>query len=354
MKPKKILLTALGSCVALAFSSSILATDANKHPESKSPVLNEERVPDGETDMIAQLVEIQSLIQRATNTARQEPLRGQHGKTHGCLDAELRVHGDLPESVRQGLFAKQGTYRVTLRFSNGKNLDDDRNPDVHGMAIKVHDVQGPKALKQGPDEQDFVLIDSPEFFAPDVASVLALMQAKVAAAQGSDKAIGALNQARPELLKRAKALLKFDLASPLASSYWSTVPYSFGDAAAKFLVHPVPSNTPSDNKPDDPDYLRHVMARQLANAPAQFDLLVQVQQDAAAQPIEDPTVPWQVPEIKIASLIIPSQQFDSQEQLDQCNELVFAPWHALTSQAPVGGINRARRAVYKASVAIRK
>ena len=352
MNSQKKLLAALGSCVALAFSGATPAIGADKYVESRLPSLGEEHAPEGEAKQIADLVKLQSLIQQEMIKAKQKPLRGQHGKTHGCVEAELRIPEDLPESVQHGLFDTPATYRATIRFSNGNKFDD-KKPDVHGMAIKIHDIQGPKALQQGPDEQDFVLIDSPEFFAADVDSVLALLKAKVAAKQGQKDAMAKLNQAYPNLLQRVQASLKSGLVSPLASSYWSTVPYRFGDAAAKFMVHPTPSNTPSDSKPDSTDYLRQTMARQLSAAPAQFDLLVQVQQDAAAQPLEDPTVPWRVQEIKVATLTIPSQQFDSQKQLEQCNALVFTPWHALASQAPVGGINRARRAVYEASAAIR-
>jgi hypothetical protein len=95
------------------------------------------------------------------------------------------------------------------------------------------------------------------------------------------------------------------------------------------------------------------MAAQLAEGPAEFKLTVQIQQDPKAQPIEDPTVPWRVPEVPIATLTIHSQSFDSPEQLAKCNAMVFTPWHALESQKPLGGINRARRAVYEASEAIR-
>jgi hypothetical protein len=65
-------------------------------------------------------------------------------------------------------------------------------------------------------------------------------------------------------------------------------------------------------------------------------------------PVEDPTIPWDAPYQKVATIRIPPQTFDTPEQLAFCENLSFTPWHALPEHRPLGGINRARKAVYAA------
>jgi hypothetical protein len=54
--------------------------------------------------------------------------------------------------------------------------------------------------------------------------------------------------------------------------------------------------------------------------------------------------PWR----KVATVRIPPQSFDSPEPLAFGEALSFTPWHSLPEHRPLGGINRTRRAVYRA------
>ena len=68
-------------------------------------------------------------------------------------------------------------------------------------------------------------------------------------------------------------------------------------------------------------------------------------------PVEDPTVPWDdgaAPFIKVATIRIPIQSFESKEQMEFGENLSFTPWHAVADLRPLGGINRARKKVYEA------
>jgi hypothetical protein len=51
--------------------------------------------------------------------------------------------------------------------------------------------------------------------------------------------------------------------------------------------------------------------------------------------------------VPIATLTIPAQEFDTDAQNRFCEQLAFAPWHALPAHRPVGVLNRARLAVYR-------
>ncbi len=87
--------------------------------------------------------------------------------------------------------------------------------------------------------------------------------------------------------------------------------------------------------------------------PARFDLMLQVRNDARPEVIDNPTVTWDVPTFRVATLTIPPQQFASPEQMRFCEALSFTPWHALPEHRPLGEINAVRREVYLASSALR-
>ena len=83
---------------------------------------------------------------------------------------------------------------------------------------------------------------------------------------------------------------------------------------------------------------------------AAFELCVQLQGDAAAMPVEDPTIAWSErssPFVPVARLTIPKQAFDTPERKAFGENLSFTPWHGLDAHRPLGGINRVRRSVYE-------
>ncbi len=68
-------------------------------------------------------------------------------------------------------------------------------------------------------------------------------------------------------------------------------------------------------------------------------------------PIEDPGHEWpesMSPFRKVATIRILQQEFDSDKQKEFGENLSFTPWHALPEHRPLGGVNRARKVVYRA------
>ncbi|MEI7868966.1 MAG: hypothetical protein WCI11_13840 [Candidatus Methylumidiphilus sp.] len=68
-------------------------------------------------------------------------------------------------------------------------------------------------------------------------------------------------------------------------------------------------------------------------------------------PIEDPGHEWpesMSPFRKAATIRILQQEFDSDKQKEFGENLSFTPWHALPEHRPLGGVNRARKVVYRA------
>ena len=90
------------------------------------------------------------------------------------------------------------------------------------------------------------------------------------------------------------------------------------------------------------------MIAQLSGDEARFDFSVQVQTDSLMMPVEDPTVDWGAPYQKVATIRIPPQEFDTPERNTFGENLSFTPWHSLPEHRPLGGINRAREAIYRA------
>ena len=65
-------------------------------------------------------------------------------------------------------------------------------------------------------------------------------------------------------------------------------------------------------------------------------------------PVEDPTIPWRSPFIKVAEISIPPQVFNSSQQMRFGEDLSFHSWHCLPEHRPLGSFNRARKEVYLA------
>ena len=124
----------------------------------------------------------------------------------------------------------------------------------------------------------------------------------------------------------------------------------------KFSVRPDLTGVRPAARLDSKDKLRLAMSNHLMLHEARFDFLVQIQIDPVAMPVENPTVPWDEtvsPYIKVASIRIPVQSFESDEQMAFGENLSYTPWHSLPDHRPLGGINRTRREVYAAIAARR-
>ncbi len=301
--------------------------------------LGKEYPPEGEGEAIAELAALHLKIHQVQPGPS---LRGEHSKQHAGVWATFRVLEEIPDAMRVGLFAVPGSYAALVRFSNGR-AQDDAQPDVHGMAVKVLVPNESGLLLM----QDFVVADHPVFFARTVKHLLDFV-----AATASGVPISQIAADYPAL----DGFTRVATTSLLAMTYWSQTPYKLGAAAVKYVVTP---SEGEDGPPiplgQTPDCLRDALVEQLSlrRIRASFDLSVQPQTDASAMPVEDPTVEWTSAPVRLAAITIHSQDFDSQAQQDAFASLLWSPWHALPEHAPLGGINRARRRVYADSSALR-
>jgi hypothetical protein len=320
--------------------------------DPKSIGVGEENVPPEEAEEIKRELTINlSLL----NIKVRPVLRSEHPKSDGAVRAEFEVLDDLPEALKIGVFRVPARYPAVIRFSNGRATDDNQG-DIHGMAIKLFGVSGERALESDrtATTQDFVLADDPVFFIKNVKEYLyfsrLVFQAR-SSLWGKIVFIIKLIFSRSSPWPSLKRAISKKPDSPLRIAYWSQTPYRLGERAVKYHARPDLSLTPAPAPSRSPNKLRIATAEHLREHDSSFDFMIQLQTDPIADPIEDPTVIWdenRSPFVKVATLRIPRQVFDVESMNAFGERLSFNPWHTLVEHAPLGGINRARRAIYDA------
>lgn len=343
--------------VGLVLSLGASACKTTKDPDAPKPwpanmKPGEEWIPPGEDKDVAASEELLlDFVQKGfekTGTAH----RDAHVKSHGCLTASVTIPDDLPPELAVGVFAEPATYDAWIRFSNSYDADQrDRIPDGRGMAIKMMNVAGAKALPGHEDDpsQDFILINYPAFVVKNAADYVEFTK---------DSTIGHPlrfffhegKSYRPELASAEKLALQ-RVVSPRQPSYFSMTPYLFGDGmAVKYGVKPC---TPDDRRRRKigKNYLRAQLVEDMASSSACFEFQVQLQLDPNRMPVEDPTVLWPTdvsPYRTVATIDIPKQTFDTEERRQMCEFMSFNPWRTRIEHRPLGGINRVRKSVYEA------
>ncbi len=277
-------------------------------------------------------------------------------KPQGHARGVFTVQPDLPEALRIGVFA-QREYSAWVRFSSDTvpQVPDDANSTL-GLAIKLLGVPGRKLL--GGEVQalthDFVLQNHDVFFVDDAEAFADFSEASLSSAEAFEAFLASHPATGPILEEMRKAE-----DSVLRARYSSTVPYAFGERFVKYALRPGKGTRPPRPQTErGPDFLRKDLRRRLLKDGAHFDFFLQFQKDAESMPLEKATVRWSEelsPLIKVATLVLPAgQDIDTPGQPEAIDNLSYSPWHALPEHVPVGSINRARRAVYKASADYRR
>lgn len=278
--------------------------------------------------------------------------RDAHPKMHGCVRAELVIDAGLDSSLRAGIFSEPRSYPAWLRFSNAfPRVRSDRRRDIRGLAIKLFDVAGEKLLDDERDAptHDLLLISSPTFLTRDVREFFELTRAF-----GHPLRVLGFFFAppRPHVLRQL-------LLDPrrcddlLATTYWSATPYLLGSHAVKFSVAPLAATdaAPPARVAMPENGLRERLCQRLAAGPVELELRVQLQRHSERMPIEDACVRWpesESPFVRVGTLRLPVQDCDTEERRHWGEELSYTPWHALPEHRPLGGINRARKEIYRA------
>jgi catalase len=374
-----------------------------------------EKPPKGETQQIDKTAKLTTKLQDMRKASQDgKLLRGVHPKSHGCVRAQFVVRSDIQAKYRVGLFAQPGkVHGAWIRFSNASvlrehDLKDGKNGS-RGMAIKVMDVEGDMLIKDnGRSNQDFLMINTPEFAFANVRDYHRLTRVLIADKAGASPdqffvpfklfklgILGSTGELKPpadnepeevtklrKIFKHSDVFKRFspkDLAgtlqsiqivgkiqtipvrNPLQVQYFGAAPFLFGkDRAMKFSAAPCKGTNQAafveitaDNPPKD--YLRDALSQTMKGEQnVCYDFKIQVRSaDAKELNIENATTTWPDEDtsyINVAKISIAAQQAPhTDEAREHCEKLAFSPWHSLADHQPIGGINRLRLKVYSGS-----
>ena len=315
-----------------------------------APALGEEVVTPDEQALVADFIAF--LKEASLARAGNGPVRRfNQTRTTGCVRCEFTVPDGLPADLRVGLFATPGSFKGHIRFANATS-ESDKDQDIRGMSIKLTGVPGAN-LMAGSTDHDFVLFSHPVMLASTAKEFLELLKANEArglrrityfATHPKSAAIGAAAEAHH--------------TCHLDIPYFSATPYRFGAGkAVKYVVLPTSPRKSEKPRHLTESYLLDNMRTHLSQGDATFDFCVQLQSDPEKMPIEDAMVEWSEkdsPYRKVATIRIPSQAFESFEQMAFAEKIAFNPWSTLQEHQPIGGMNRARRLIYTELAKLRR
>ncbi|MEI6269567.1 MAG: catalase family protein [Methylococcaceae bacterium] len=280
--------------------------------------------------------------------------RFNQSKTIACVNAKFRVHDDIPEELKQGIFSQPGSYPARLRFANATNRNDSKK-DIRGLSIQLSNVEG-QVLWGELGFQDFLLNSYPALFVATPEDFLSFTRAR----QKDKKLLFFLNPFDPHL-KSLWIVFKAqkEHLSPLDIRYWSTVPFRLGESGnqvVKYSVIPCSDYQTTQVVNAGEDQLRAALKAHLQQGPAYFHFAVQKQTDPESMPIEDASVTWDEeasPFHTVATIKIENQDFDNPESLTHCERSSFNPWQSLPAHEPLGRMNQVRRLVYAKAAELR-
>ena len=341
-------------------------------PELEQPSADEDQI-------VQKLVDVLHCNNEWTFKKFKHGMRDAHAKSHAVLVGKLVVDPHLPKHLSQGLFAEPKTYSVIARISSTQpTLHSDQIRGVRAIAIKVLGVDGPRAREDDVPNQDFVMVDSPEFpFAnareylwvgmpiayvltrmPDWA--LKLTTEALATVVGVTEAVSPLPSRLvpiPYFGKVVKIVKLFTMPNDyiLGLTFNTASALRYGDYVAKISVTPLSEPVRRLCGKRIPrgygeDAHRVLIAEFFRDNDAQYAVCAQLCTDADA--IEDATMEWKTspPPQRVAKLIFHQQNSDCYCRRAYADDLMsFNSWRALEAHRPLGSINRLKAKVYDAS-----
>ncbi len=296
-------------------------------------------------------------------------VRDAHAKSHGVLRAELRVLPDLPDHLRQGMFAQPRTYDAIVRLSSDHgDLRSDQLRAHRGMAVKVLGVEGPRVMADDGHCQDFLMVNRatlPFGTVHEYAKLQLVLENQPRSSDAQMRATGLAARSLAAVLERAgrevPAVVQTQVAPHhhlLGETFHSMAAIRFGDHIAKLSLAPASRAVRTltgrpINRWGGPSVLRDDVVGFFRDHDAEYDLRAQLCTDLATMPVEDASVLWdeaRSPHQRVAVLHIPAQQAYSDARRAYVDDVLsFDPWHAVEAHRPLGGIMRSRKRAYEVS-----
>ena len=285
-----------------------------------------------------------------------------HRHLYCMMRCTLTIDAGLPPHIAHGLFGELRRYDGWVRFSSAF-FRSERTPDSKGMAVKLLEVRGDTCLPETPGEQDFVMGNTPTVWFGTEALMMEYAR-QVRRKMGPSSTLTLINLVPPGFLFPGGNPLKarWNVVRLVATHLWQSVAYRdparytyfsgtafrLGDGAMKLCFRPVPTRGLRLSG----DYVDRLKQR-LAAGPVAFDFLAQSRTMPHKEPLDDATVLWRSPWVKVGRLEIPPQEFDTAERRDLGERISYSPWNCLKAHEPLGGVNVARKLAYGRSAANR-
>ena len=315
---------------------------------------------------------IQTLLKISATTFKHSghATRSVHAKSHGLLSAELEVFDNLPEELKQGIFANPITLPVVMRFSTiPGDILDDKVSTPRGLAIKIIGVQG-KRLPSNEQAitQDFVLVNGPNFLSPSAKQFLfglKFLSTTTDIAPNFKKIISKVLQKTAKLIESLggnsdalKSLGGHPETNILGETYYSQAPILYGKYMAKIAIMPACNQLQAlKDLPVDlnctSDGLKKAVVDFFTKNTAEWNLCVQLCTDIEKMPIEDSSIVWPEnlsPYIPVARLRAkPQIAWSPHRSIIIDDGMRFSPWNGIEAHRPLGSLMRLRKKAYEMS-----
>jgi hypothetical protein len=323
-----------------------------------------ERYPGGSLEREAAAVErfVEQIheIQRRNRTPATQPVRRAfHAKLlAGVADARLEIAKDVPPDLVCPLLQPGVTHPAIVRLSSASGMvRPDQEGDLRGIAVRV-------TLPEGA-VQDLLMTNAAASHARDARQFMV-----TGLATSGGRRLGAIPilvwRLGPfeavRILKALRRATSRPTQSLAMETFWSRGPFAIGTEAVKLILRP-PDGTTTASSATVPRTrsadLRSEFASRLGREDVRYLLQVQRFVDERRTPIEDGTVEWTeaaTPPITVATLVLPRQDLGSSSGAQRDAEIdavAFTPWNDGGGLRPIGGLNRARRLVYRSSARAR-
>jgi hypothetical protein len=333
-----------------------------------------ETIDEHEAKTIQSLIETTERIQAIVAADVGRAHRGVHAKAHGLLVGELEILPNVPAVLAQGLFATPQTYPTVLRLSTiPGDLLDDAISVPRAASLKIVGVSGPRVPGSERDvTQDFLFLNGKAFGAPNPDAflrTLKLLAATTDKAPGLKKVLSSVVRELEKVVEgvggQNSTLLTlggYPEIHILGDEFYTQGSMLYGDYIAKLALKPLSDNLraltqQSLDLSGHPDGIREAVVEFFRTNSAEWDIQVQLCTNLETMPIENAAVIWpetESPFLSVARLRMPAQNAWRADRIEVLDErMSFSPWHALASHRPLGGIMRARQAVYAAAAQFR-
>jgi hypothetical protein len=319
-----------------------------------------EQIQPNEAELTELIVAAMGRANRRVFEKHRHAVRDAHAKSHGILKGELEVYPDMPQHLRQGIFAMPARYPVIVRLSTAHgDLESDRIPSLFGMAIKVLGVIGNKVLPEDESRnQDILLNNIPIIPFGHVAAYWKVHQGLEKPAETSS----AVQPSTTESPADGAEVLEPEGPPPLPYShilgetFHSMAALRFGSYVAKLSAAPLSPSVRSLTGaavPDTDSALRDLVVDFFRNNSAEYEMRAQLLTDLQQMPVEDASVVWSErlsPHQPIGKLTFPAQDpYSPRRRVYGDDVLSFNPWHCIEEHRPLGSIMRIRIKAYEMS-----